>query len=75
MLSLLTIARLADHGHPIGRYLQQTALSYYYAGRMLEHLATPTFLELSKMIYGSPEERLGKLSNVEFADDFISINR
>jgi uncharacterized protein (TIGR02421 family) len=70
---LLSIARECDADDRIGSYLRQTALSYYYAGLMLQNLATPQFLELSTLLYGGSQEKLGRLTNVSFADEFISI--
>lgn len=71
--TLVDLAKSCDIKDPIGQYLQQSALSYYYAARMLRHLATPEFLRLSHLLYGGPRDHLGKATNVQFAEEFISI--
>lgn len=71
--ALADIARMCDPGHPIGRYLNQTANSYIAGARMLESVGTKAFRELSEALYGSPSERLGRLTNLQMAEDFIQI--
>jgi uncharacterized protein (TIGR02421 family) len=59
--------------HPVGWYIAETAHSYYIAAQMLEGLGTAAFRECSEALYGRPDETLGRLSNLELADDFIAI--
>lgn len=63
----------ADPGHPLGRYVIQTAASYVIAARMLESCGKREFRQFSEMLYGSPQDKLGRLSNLALADDFIKI--
>lgn len=63
----------ADPGHPLGRYVIQTAASYVIAARMLECVGKREFRQFSEMLYGTPHDKLGKLSNLALADDFIKI--
>lgn len=71
--ALTTLARKCDVSHPVGRYLRSTALSYVAAARMLEHMGQPRFRTDSENLYGRPTDRLGKLSNLDLAEDFIKI--
>lgn len=71
--ALQAIVRQCDPHHPIGRYLLQTARSYMVAARMLENVGTKQFRALSEALYGRPKDKLGKLSNLRLADDFIKI--
>ena len=70
---LLLLAKHCDPSHPIGRYLSNTALSYVFAARMLECTGKREFRELSETLYGKPTDRIGKLSNLDLAEDFIRI--
>lgn len=71
--ALLHIVQNCDASHPLGRYIVQTASSYIIAARMLESVGTREFCELSKILYGTPRDHLGRLSNLDLADDFISL--
>ena len=71
--ALMDIVRNCDKSHPLGRYIVQTASSYVVAARMLESIGTPEFCELSQVLYGTPKDHLGRLSNLDLADDFISL--
>ena len=71
--TLADIARMCDPGHPVGRFLNQTANSYIAGARMLENVGTKAFRQLSEALYGSPGERLGRLTNLQMAEDFIKI--
>lgn len=59
--------------HPVGAYIIETAKSYKIAAQMLEGLGTAAFRECSEVLYGRPDEKLGKVSNLDLADDFIKI--
>lgn len=71
--ALMVLAKHCDVSHPVGRYLVNTALSYVFAARMLECAGRPEFRELSETLYGKPTDRVGKLSNLDLAEDFIRI--
>lgn len=71
--ALRAIAKECDPHHPVGRYLLQTATSYVLAARMLESVGTKEFRAMSEALYGRPTDRIGKLSNLHLADDFIKI--
>jgi uncharacterized protein (TIGR02421 family) len=70
---LKQIMDTASRDHPVGWYIGETAHSYYVAAQMLEGLGTAAFRECSELLYGRPDEAVGKLSNLELADDFIHI--
>ncbi|MBP9706867.1 MAG: DUF1704 domain-containing protein [Oligoflexales bacterium] len=70
---LKKIAHACDAQHPIGVYLQQTALSYCAAARMLESVGTPAFRTLSIALYGRPKDHLGKVTSLKLAKEFIKI--
>lgn len=71
--ALLHVIQGCDSSHPLGRYIVQTASSYILAARMLESVGSEEFCELSKILYGIPTDRLGTLSNLDLADDFIRL--
>lgn len=71
--ALRALARRCDISHPIGKYLQSTAMSYVFAARMLESAGKKDFRAFSETLYGRPNDRLGKLSNLDLAEDFIKI--
>ena len=62
-----------DEDHPVGWYIGETAHSYFIAAQMLEGVGTAAFRECSEALYGRPDEHVGKLSNLDLADDFIAI--
>jgi len=66
------IERTSDE-HPVGRYIVETARSYFIAAQMLEGLGTAAFRECSEVLYGRPDEEFGRVSNLTLADDFIAI--
>ncbi|MCX6119551.1 MAG: flavohemoglobin expression-modulating QEGLA motif protein [Proteobacteria bacterium] len=72
-LQLKEIINTTSEDHPVGYYIVKTAHSYSVAAQMLEGLETSAFRECSEILYGRPSDHLGKLSNLELADDFISI--
>lgn len=69
--ALQAIVKECDVQHPIGRYIAQTAHSYVLAARMLECVGTREFRQVSEALYGKPKDKLGKLSSLKLADDFI----
>lgn len=71
--ALKKISDTVSSDHPVGAYIAETAQSYYVAAQMLEGIGTPAFTECSELLYGRPDEALGKLSNLDLADDFIAI--
>ncbi|MCX7160410.1 MAG: DUF1704 domain-containing protein, partial [Proteobacteria bacterium] len=71
--ALAQVILQADPGHPLGRYIIQTAASYVIAARMLESVGKREFRQFSEMLYGTPHDKLGRLSNLALADDFIKI--
>jgi uncharacterized protein (TIGR02421 family) len=70
---LYQVIKACDHSHPIGRYISQTAASYVIAARMLESIGTKDFTRMSEILYGNPTDRLGSLSNLSLAENFIQI--
>jgi uncharacterized protein (TIGR02421 family) len=70
---LMGVIKDCDHTHPLGRYIAQTAASYVVAARMLEGIKTDVFTRMSEMLYGNPTDRLGSLSNLDLAENFIQI--
>ncbi len=71
--ALQSLARRCDLSHPLGKYLHNTATSYVVAARMLECAGKKEFRALSETLYGKPTDKLGKLSNLDLAEDFIKI--
>lgn len=71
--TLKTIISSTSEEHPVGAYIIETAKSYQIAAHMLEGLGTSAFRECSEVLYGRPDEKLGRLSNLELAADFIQI--
>jgi uncharacterized protein (TIGR02421 family) len=72
---LESIAARCDRGHPVGRFLSDTALSYAEAGRMVSAVGTPDFTRHSVRIYGRPD-RIYKsqgLSGVDAATYFLKV--
>jgi uncharacterized protein (TIGR02421 family) len=68
-----SIMSRVDEDHPVGWYISETAHSYILAAQMLEGLGTAAFRECSEALYGRPDEHIGKLSNLDLAEDFIKI--
>jgi uncharacterized protein (TIGR02421 family) len=73
---LKEISYACDRGHPVGKYIYQTARSYMTAATMLESVGTPAFTALSVELYGRPGDRIGKgnLTNVDAADHFLKVS-
>ena len=70
---LMGVIKDCDPTHPLGRYISQTAASYVIAARMLEGIGTDVFTRMSEVLYGNPTDRLGSLSNLDLAENFIEI--
>jgi uncharacterized protein (TIGR02421 family) len=70
---LLAIIKACDQSHPVGRYISQTAASYVIAAKMLEGIGTEKFTRMSEILYGNPTDRLGSLSNLSLAENFIQV--
>ena len=71
--ALQDIMNRVSEDHPVGWYISETAHSYLLAAQMLENLGTAAFRECSEALYGRPDEHIGKLSNLDLAEDFIKI--
>lgn len=71
--ALQTIINTITDDHPVAHYVSRTAQSYHIAAIMLENLGTPAFRECSELLYGRPDDHIGKLSNLSLADDFIEL--
>jgi uncharacterized protein (TIGR02421 family) len=60
--------------HPAATYIGDTARSYLQGARLLEHVGTPAFTNISIEIYGKPGDLLpgGRVDNVAAARHFIA---
>jgi uncharacterized protein (TIGR02421 family) len=56
---LRAIMKLCDQKSPIGRFIFETAKSYFLATDMLENVGKPRFTKISGEIYGYPNDSLG----------------
>lgn len=56
--ALHSVMQEAEAGHPLGDYLIESARSWDHAAELLENLGTPRVTELSKTLYGTPDEQL-----------------
>lgn len=72
---LKNIMSAVSEDHPVGWYIRETSFSYLIAAQMLEGLGTAAFTECSEALYGRPDDKLGALSNLDLADDFIAITQ
>jgi uncharacterized protein (TIGR02421 family) len=72
-VALKRIMDTSSEDHPVGWYIGETAQSYFVAAQMLEGLGSAAFRECSELLYGRPDESMGRLSNLDLADDFIKI--
>lgn len=65
----------ADPDDPIEAYLKATAASYASAVEMISCAGTPAFLELSRMLYGDPDQHLPgtQLTHFEAAQQLLDI--
>jgi uncharacterized protein (TIGR02421 family) len=59
--------------HPVARFIARTAESYLHSARLLGHIGTPTFTEISVSIYGRPEDEVGPggLTNLAAAESLL----
>ena len=73
LIELKRIINTTSEDHPVGQYIRSTAHSYHVAAQMLEGLGQSAFRECSEMLYGHPDEHMGRLSNLDLANDFIAI--
>jgi uncharacterized protein (TIGR02421 family) len=55
---LQAVMHEAEAGHPLGDYLIESARSWDHAAELLENLGTARVTELSKTLYGTPDEQL-----------------
>lgn len=72
---LRQIQKEADAGHPLGRYLIDTAHSYVVVCRLLENAGTPRMTPFSQELYGRPGDSLagGRVSNLDAARHFLDV--
>lgn len=72
---LQAVASEAEAGHPLGDYLIESARSWDHAAELLENLGTARVTELSKTLYGTPDEQLpgNGPTTREAAHHFITI--
>lgn len=63
--------------HPIARYLSRTAESYLHSARLIQHVGTPTFTDISIEMYGQPSDEVapGGLTNLEAATTLLDTTR
>lgn len=71
--ALRAISSEVDFGHPVGRYIQQTAESYITAAAMLQGVGSKAFTACSQELYGRPGDPIGSgnLTNIDAANHFI----
>jgi uncharacterized protein (TIGR02421 family) len=71
--ALRDVSGEADVGHPIGRYIHQTAESYITAAAMLQGVGSKAFTACSIELYGRPGDSIGSgnLTNMDAANHFI----
>ena len=69
------IATAADPEHPLGEYLQRTAISYEVAADFLQSLGRPDATAHSVLLFGRPGDTLpgSDLSNLDAARHFIEM--
>ena len=74
---LRRIRDAADPDDPLEAYLKATADSYATAVELLANAGKPEFLELSRMLYGDPDERLPgtHLTHFEAAQQLLVFRR
>jgi len=72
---LNSVMSMTNFDHPIAKLLHATAASYRDAAVMLQNCGHPTFLELSRQIYGDHDSPVvsGGVLNYQLAEDFISL--
>jgi uncharacterized protein (TIGR02421 family) len=72
---LRRIAKAADAGHPMGRYIQRTAQSWLSATELLEALGTTEVTQHSIQLFGRPGDALpgNGPSNIVAAEHFIAL--
>lgn len=72
---LETIIQNTSSDHPIAKFLNQTAKSYFSGFKMAEHLGTSDMLQHSVDLYGRPGDRIAgsKFTSIEAAQFFIEI--
>jgi uncharacterized protein (TIGR02421 family) len=74
--ALEALASSLDVGHPMGRYLADTARSYISVCWLLEHAGTPEMTDFSIELYGRPGDSLagGRVNNVDAAQHFLEVS-
>lgn len=73
--ALDTIVQQCDQEDPVEKFLEETALSYANAGRMLMNVGTPEFTKYSTEIYGRPDTvyKLQGLTGADSAKFFLDV--
>lgn len=73
--SLRTLQKQLDTGHPLGRYLHDTAGSYVAMCRLLENIGSPRMTPYSMELYGRPGDTLagGRVNNLDAAKHFLAV--
>lgn len=73
--TLDAIVQQCDQEDPVEKFLEETALSYANAGRMLMHVGTPEFTKYSTKIYGRPDTvyKLQGLTGADGAKFFLDV--
>ncbi len=71
--TLTEIFTQINKDHPMGKYIADTAESYFVASQMLENLGQPVMKESSIHLYGKPKDKLhgSVFSSVDAAKHFI----
>jgi uncharacterized protein (TIGR02421 family) len=74
--ALEALASSLDTGHPIGRWLADTARSYITVCWLLEHAGSPRMTDFSIALYGRPGDSLagGRVNNVDAARHFLEVS-
>lgn len=74
LVALSELRREIDSQDPIGRFLDDTAGSYAMAARMLDVRGTPEFLEIGRVLYGMPRDRLpgSALTHLDAAEQLLA---
>lgn len=72
---LESIIRKTETEHPIAKYLNATAKSYFSAHKLAEHLGKPEMQKYSIEMYGRPRDMVAgsKFSGIDAAKFFIEI--
>ncbi len=72
--ALAELRKEIDQSDPVGRFLDDTAGSYAMAARMLDVRGSAEFLEIGRVLYGTPRDPLpgSKLTHLDAAEQLLS---